>query len=713
MPFNLNHIDRPVKFRPEGNRLTGILDTIKFYQNNYLIGVLDNGASIKGNMLAPQVGLEYEFIGRWDSHPRWGHTFVFADYKTAYPNDLDAIRRYLMENAKWIGTEISKKLVNAYGENTLQVCKSEPERIAKEIPGITLKRAREISAMLRQNEAQEELQLQLKNLLAGTRIGKRAVNQLIEKYGEHAPEVLRKSPYQLIGVIDGIGFLIADEIAKRAGFALDGNPRLLAGLLHVLKESAFGQGHTCLPREQLLALAEKLLCIEKPLLTKVLTQAIHDELLVEYKDYIYLPRFFEDEKYIADKLKVLAGNGIESGNPQYEGLQSDQVEALTKAVRSRVFILTGPPGTGKTFTIKRIIDSFPDAKIALAAPSGKAARRMTEQTGQMAFTIHKLLEPTKEGNRFVFSRGKDNPIEADIIVLDELSMTDTPLMASLLKAISLHSRLIMVGDTYQLPSVGPGNVLKDMIESGLIPCTELTIIKRQDEGLIIRNCHRIKNGQDIELGNSTARDFFLLQREDESSIQETILDLIAKRLPESYKANPLRDIQIISPLREKTRLSCKALNELCQARLNPNPIQGNCPFKVGDKVIQTKNDYEKEIVNGDIGYIKGIDMDDRLITVAFENPARLVPIPLFGNDLELAYSCTCHRFQGSEAPIIIIPIHRCFGTLIMQRNLLYTAISRAKQVCILVGQRDEIPKIIRRNQQQRRFTNLAELLRER
>jgi exodeoxyribonuclease V alpha subunit len=710
------------KVIPKGNRLTGILDTIKFYQNNYLIGVLDNGASIKGHMPAPQghgpqVGLEYEFTGRWDSHPRWGHTFVFSDYKTAYPKDLDAIRRYLMENAKWIGPEISKKLVKAYGEDTLQVCKAEPERVAREIPGITLKRAKEISAMLRQNEAQEELQLKLKNLLAGSRIGKRAVNQLIERYGEHAPEVLRENPYRLIDEIDGIGFVTADEIAKRAGFAPEGKPRLLAGLLHILKESAFGQGHTCLPKEYLLAEAGKLLGIQKPLLAKVLNESIKNELLIEYKDYIYLPRFFEDEKTIATKLKILAGNGIESGTPCYEGLQPDQVEALSKAVKSRVFILTGGPGTGKTFTIKRIIDSFPDARIVLAAPTGKASKRMTEQTGQMAFTIHKLLEPTKMGNHFIFSRDEDNPIEADIIVVDELSMTDTPLMASLMKAVSPHSRLILVGDTYQLPSVGPGNILKDMIESGLIPCTELTIIKRQDEGLIIRNSHRIKNGQDIELGNSTARDFFFLQREDEQSIQETILNLIAKRLPESYKADPLRDIQIISPLREKTRLSCKALNELCQARLNPNPklTSGNGSqyyLKVGDKVIQCRNDYEHEIVNGDIGYVRGIDKDDRLITVEFENPSRLVPLPLYGNDLELAYTVTTHRFQGSEAPIVVIPIHRCFGTLIMQRNWIYTSISRAKQVCILVGQREEVPKIIRRNQQQRRFTNLAELLSE-
>ncbi len=394
-------------------------------------------------------------------------------------------------------------------------------------------------------------------------------------------------------------------------------------------------------------------------------------------------------------------------------LFTDQITALETAKQNRVFILTGAPGTGKSTVAKEILDHYEaqELRCVLAAPSGKAAKRMYECTGRQASTIHKLLEPEKVKDKFVFTRNADNPIQADLILLDEVSMVDTTLMARLLEAVAPGTILVMLGDTHQLPSVGPGNILKDMIQSGLIPCTELTIIKRQDEGLIIKNCHHIKNGQDIELDNSAAKDFFFMQREDEIDIQETVLELISNRLPKSYKADPLRDIQIITPLREKTELSCKALNELCQAKLNPNPKPDNCSFKVGDKVIQTKNDYEKEIVNGDIGYIKTIDKGDKLIGVEFENPTRLISIPLYGNDLELAYACTCHRLQGSEAPIVIIPIHRCFGTLIMQRNWIYTAISRAKKVCILVGQVEEIPKIIRRNQQQKRFTNLAEFLR--
>ena len=310
----------------------------------------------------------------------------------------------------------------------------------------------------------------------------------------------------------------------------------------------------------------------------------------------------------------------------------------------------------------------------------------------------------------MFTRDAENPISADLIVLDEVSMVDTTLMARFLEAVAPGTRLILVGDTYQLPSVGPGNILKDLIASNAIPSTELAIIKRQDEGLIIRNCHRIKNGQDIEYGNSTARDFFFLERDDEGSALETILDLVSRRFPEAYKADPLRDVQVITPLREKTGLSCKAINAEFQRRLNKKAPVERCRFKEGDKVIQTKNQYDLDIINGDIGYVKDIDKEFKTITVEFENPERVVDLPLHANDLELAYAITAHKFQGSEARIVVIPIHHSFGGLIMQRNWIYTAVSRARKVCVLVGQRGQVFKTIRRNKQQRRFTRLAEML---
>jgi exodeoxyribonuclease V alpha subunit len=693
-------------------QLQGVLSTIKFHQANFLIGVLDDGTTVKGNMLSPQVGLEYTFRGRRERHPRWGEQFAFTDYRASYPTDLDAVRSYLMENCKWIGPEISKRLVNAYGKETLAVCKADPGRVAIEIPGITLRRAQEIAAMLRNNEANENLQLALKDLLGGTKVNRRALNQILEKWGQDAPALIRENPYALIEAIDGIGFLTADDVARKIGYDFSGAPRIRAGVIHTLKEQAFGQGHTCLPRAKLLAEAEAILAVPSERIAAELGPLEKDGLVVSVDGFVYLKSYHDDEKLIAEKLKILARQTLPPGQPDFEGLAGDQKEALSNAVASGVFILTGAPGTGKTFTIKRIIGSFPEARVALAAPTGKAAKRIYEQSGRLAVTIHKLLEPQMVGDRFVFMRNAENPIEADLIVLDEVSMVDTPLMARFLEAVAPGTRLILVGDTYQLPSVGPGNILKDLIASGAIPSTELTIIKRQDEGLIIRNCHRIKNGQDIELGNSTARDFFFLKREDQEALQETILDLVSRRFPESYKADPLKEVQVITPLREKTALSCKALNDLFQQRLNPSPKIDGVRFKVGDKVIQTKNQYDLDIINGDIGYIRDIDVRERTITVAFENPERVVQLPLHQNDLELAYAVTVHKFQGSEARIVVVPIHRCLGPLIVQRNLLYTAVSRAREVCVLVGQREEVPKIIARNQQQRRFTRLAAMLGE-
>jgi len=693
-------------------QLQGVLSTIKFHQANFLIGVLDDGTTVKGNMLSPQVGLEYTFRGRRERHPRWGEQFAFTDYRVSYPTDLDAIRSYLMENCKWIGPEISRRLVNAYGKETLAVCKADPGRVAIEIPGITLRRAQEIAAMLRNNEANENLQLALKDLLGGTKVTRRALNQILEKWGQDAPALIRENPYALIEAIDGIGFLTADDVARKIGYDFSGAPRIRAGVIHTLKEQAFGQGHTCLPRAKLLAEAEAILAVPSERIAAELGPLEKDGLVVSVDGFVYLKSYHDDEKLIAEKLKILARQTLPPGQPDFEGLAGDQREALSNAVASGVFILTGAPGTGKTFTIKRIIGSFPEARVALAAPTGKAAKRIYEQSGRLAVTIHKLLDPQMVGDRFVFTRNAENPIEADLIVLDEVSMVDTPLMARFLEAVAPGTRLILVGDTYQLPSVGPGNILKDLIASGAIPSTELTIIKRQDEGLIIRNCHRIKNGQDIELGNSTVRDFFFLKREDQEALQETILDLVSRRFPESYKADPLKEVQVITPLREKTALSCKALNDLFQQRLNPSPKIDGVRFKVGDKVIQTKNQYDLDIINGDIGYIRDIDVRERTITVAFENPERVVQLPLHQNDLELAYAVTVHKFQGSEARIVVVPIHRCLGPLIVQRNLLYTAVSRAREVCVLVGQREEVPKIIARNQQQRRFTRLAAMLGE-
>ena len=596
----------------------GALSIIKFHQGNFVIAVLEDGTVVKGDILSPQVGLEYAFRGRWERHPRWGDQFAFTDYRASYPTDLDAVRSYLQDNCTWIGPEISTHLVDTFGKDTLAVCKERPERVVTEIRGITLGRAREIAAMLRNNEDNEQLKLALKDLLGGTKVNRRATNQILETWGPDAPARIRENPYALVEAIDGVGFLTADSVARKVGYDVSGSPRLRAGILHTLKDQAFKKGHTCLPRATLLTEANQLLAVPSDLVDNELEPLENDGLVVNVDGFVYLKRYFDDERLIAEKLKILAARTPAPGTLDLEGLAEDQKDALATAMSSGVFILTGAPGTGKTYTIKRMINSFPDARVALAAPTGKGAKRIYEQSGRRALTIHKLLEPQRVGGRFIFTRDGEHPIEADLIVLDEVSMVDTPLMARFLEAVAPGTRLILVGDTYQLPSVGPGNILKDLIATTAIPSTELTIIKRQDEGLIIRNCHRIKNGEDIELGNSTARDFFVLTRDDEQAIQETILELVSSRLPESYHADPLRDVQVITPLRTKTRLSCKALNEVFQRRFNPDPTLDGIRFKVGDKVIQTKNQYDLDIINGDIGYIRDVSTQDRSITVSFE-----------------------------------------------------------------------------------------------
>ena len=689
----------------------GILSRIRYHVSAFFIGVLHDGTTVKGHMLSPQVGLAYTFRGSWEHHPRYGKQFAFTDARVSYPTDLEAIRSYLIEHCRWIGPTTSRRLVRTYGEDTLRICKDNPGRVADEITGLTKRRAREIALLLRKNEADEQLQLALKDLLAGTSVSRGAANRILATWGPEAPARVRENPYALVAAIAGIGFLTADDVARKIGFDQTGTPRLRAGILHTLTQAALANGHTCLPRTRLLTDVASLLEVSEDQIETELEPLEEEGSLVRVNDLVGLKQYHDDEQLIADKLKALAAHSLPAGRLELDGLAQDQQDAVARAITTSVSILTGAPGTGKTHAIKRIIEAFPDDEVALAAPSGKAAKRMFEQTGHPASTIHRLLEPQKSSGRFVFIRNATCPIEADLIVLDEVSMVDVWLMARFLEAVAPGTRLILVGDTHQLPSVGPGNILKDLIASQTIPCSELTLIKRQEDGLIIRACHRIKNGQDVRCENSTASDFFFLPRDSEGAICETLLELVGRRLPARFQADPLRDIQIITPLREKTGLSCKILNAICQRRLNLKPEIPGCRFKIGDKVIQTKNKYDLELMNGDIGYVLAADEATRTLTVAFEAPERIVQLSFTERDLDLAYVITAHKFQGSEARIIVIPIHRAFGPLIMQRNWLYTAVSRAKEVCILVGHRQEIPRIISRNQQQRRFTRLVELFR--
>ena len=524
-----------------GTHIQGTLSRIRFHRASFLIGRLDDDTTVKGTLLHPQIGLAYTLTGRWERHPRWGKQFAFTDYAVTYPTDQDAVRAYLREQCRWIGPKISQDLIATYGEDTLRVCKDDPERVATQINGLTLPRTREIAALLRVHEEDEAVHLALKKLLGGAKVSRRVVSRILATWGSEAPERIRQTPYALIDAVQGIGFVTADAVARTIGYEKTGAPRIRAGLLHALDREMQAHGHTCLPRQQLLTVIHTLLDLPEALVPEACMSEAHID--DEDDDLVYLKKVHADERWIAFRLGVLLqGKPPAPAELDQTGLAADQRQALMQATTHPVSLVTGSPGTGKTTMIKRIVESFPDAcvnaRVALAAPTGKAAKRLFEQTGQRAVTLHKLLEPQHVGARFVFTRDLANPIEADLIVLDEVSMIDTALMARFVDAVADHTRLVLVGDPHQLPSVGPGNLLGELIASGVIPTSELTQIKRQEDGLIVRACQRIKNGQDPVFANTTAGDCFFLERDSEESIRATLLELVCTRLPTSHQAAP-------------------------------------------------------------------------------------------------------------------------------------------------------------------------------
>ncbi len=708
------------------DNITGPLASIRFQSDEgFLIATLEDGTAIKGDMSSPKVGAVYSLEGKWTTDPKWGRQFRFDSYRADLPSAPGAIAQYLCANAKWIGPKVASDIVKAYGPDSLAVCKTDPERVTREVKGVTTKRAADIQRMLLDNEAAEQVELEVREILSKSQVSKGIINKVMAKWRAKAPAILRENPYRMITEIAGVGFHIADRVALATGITHDNPLRVKAGIIHTLREDGMRKGHTHMPEAKLCDCVARLLGVSGNLIVKLCGELHAAGVVVVEDGRVYLAGAHKAEVEIARKLRVLL-----AAKPKYRPAQTwdsvvgplagDQIDALGVSGTSNVCCITGAPGTGKTYTIKAILEAFraKDITIKMAAPSGKAAKRMYEQTGKEATTIHRLLEAQFSAKGFGFAKNAGNPILADLIVIDETSMLDLSLCAKLLDAVTLGTRIIFIGDTHQLPSVGAGNVLRDLIDSGVIPCAELTTIKRQDAGLIIRNCHAIRAGENIKLDNGKGSDFFFLRESDPIKIQKTIVDLVIRRLPKKYgDASPdlKRGIQVLSPVREKTDLSCKALNAVLQPVLAGSPAIEGVKFRVGDKVINTKNDYTHGILNGDIGIVTAIDhagtgRGGKTIAVTFDAPEREVELPLFDNSLDLAYAITVHKFQGSECDVVVIPIHRAFGPMIMQRNWLYTAISRAKRACILVGQLGEVAGIIKRVDQEGRHTWLGRRL---
>jgi exodeoxyribonuclease V alpha subunit len=723
------------------DEVKGVLKKTICYRNGWFIGALESGDKVKNPSLPFELeeGREYVFRGSWENDPKWGDQFVFVSCQPIVPVNLESIQHYL-DRAKWIGKKISRLLIDHYGVHAIEMCKELPAQVADDIPGITLERALDIQRKLLDSESEEKLRVELGEILSGVKIRPQAISEILKKWGPDAPAQIREDPYQLVG-FSGIAFKTADQIAKNAGFNFEDPRRVRAGCLAALTDAAFN-GHTCLPRWALAKNAGALLfgyaCTTEQdrLLWSCVNALCEDEAVVSSNDMFSIKSTYDDELFIAQKLRKLGGPRPRPAHVNYGNLEPDQRLALDKALTHGVLILTGAPGTGKTTTIKQIVDAFPGSMVKVAAPTGKAAKRVFEQTGREASTIHRLLEPQMpDGKTWDFARNEENPIEASLIILDEVSMVDVWLMARFLEAVAPGVRLILVGDSYQLPSVGAGNVLRDLLGAGTIASQELVTFKRQNPGVLLQNIHRVKRGEMIENGSGTD-DFHLLALEEEEDIQRTIVNLVVHQIPKLHSVDPTWDVQVIVPRRTERIPSCLVahkMNAALQHALNPHGEPAGW-FRIGDKVIQIKNEYNVpdvegvavSLLNGDIGELldpamnlelRRVEMDKNeakklrgeTLRVLFRDPDRIVDVSMDDHNLELAYAITGHKMQGSEAKVVVIPMHRNAGPLVLQRNWFYTAISRAKEQCYLVGQPSEIAATIGRVDQSRRFTQLKEL----
>lgn len=684
--------------------------------------------------------------GSYCSHPVYGEQFRVSTYEIKEPDDIESVERYLASGAiKGIGESLAKRIVKRFGIHTFRVMEDEPERLA-EIKGISERKAREIYQQFDEKREIRSVMIFLQQYGISTNFAVK----IYKFYGKKIYEVLKENPYRLAEDIQGVGFRIADEIAKRAGIGVDAEYRVRAGILYILQQAA-SNGHVYLPEQQLIKNCQELLMLEEfqferqltslQIEKRIIVKETKEERQVYASNYYYLElntaRMLLDLSIRYDISVTVVEQRLKKIEQDSNLILDDmQHTAVIEAARNGIFILTGGPGTGKTTTINSIIQFFESEgmDILLAAPTGRAAKRMTETTGYEARTIHRMLELSRgveDDARMVFERNEANPLETDVIIVDEMSMVDISLIHSLLKAITVGTRLILVGDVNQLPSVGPGNVLHDIIESRRFNVVKLQKIFRQaSESDIIVNAHKINAGESIRLDNKS-NDFFFLQRNDANLIARVVLSLVQEKMPKYVHATPF-DIQVLTPMR-KGELGVERLNQILQQYLNPvdgkkkEKETNNGIFREGDKVMQIKNNYQIEwevqnrygvttesgtgVFNGDSGVIREINSFAETLTVKFEE-GRLVEYPFtLLDELELAYAITIHKSQGSEYPAVVLPL-LSGPKLLLHRNLLYTAVTRAKSCVTLVGSSDVIQMMIENVSEQKRFTGLNLRIRE-
>lgn len=733
-------------------RLEGYVDHIIYrnQDNGYTVmNVVSDGEEITcvGTLHYIGEGELFEASGHYTEHATYGRQFQIEGLKLKEPEDVLAIERYLGSGAiKGIGVSLAARIVRKFKEDTFRIMEEEPERLA-EVKGISERKAREISEQMEEKKDLRKAMIFLQQYGISTALGVKIYSQ----YGQNIYQIIKENPYQMADDISGIGFRIADEIASRVGIHTDSDYRIRCGILYCLQQ-AMQEGHVYLPKEILVRRAVELLGVSPEAVDKhILDLAVDRKLIVKEQEeqvkvygaqayYLELntARMLHDLNISCEISKEAVLHRVEQIEKNTEtSLDEMQKEAVVKAAETGLMVLTGGPGTGKTTTINTMIAYFESEglEVELAAPTGRAAKRMTEATGKEARTIHRLLEiapgaEAREG-KGTFGRNQENPLETDVVIIDEMSMVDIYLMHSLLLAIVPGTRLILVGDVNQLPSVGPGSVLKDIIESERFQVVRLTKIFRQaTESDIVMNAHKINRGEHMVLDNKS-RDFFFLKREDANVIISVVLTLIQKKLPK-YVGASWEEIQVLTPMR-KGLVGVERLNTILQHYLNPpDPSKqekehGSVKFREGDKVMQIKNNYQIEwevrgrygipvdkgqgIFNGDMGIIREINNFAQQLTVEFDDH-RFVEYPFtLLDELELAYAVTVHKAQGSEYPAVVIPLLPG-PQMLMNRNLLYTAVTRAKSCVTLVGREDVFNQMIDNTFEQKRYTTLKERIRE-
>lgn len=672
--------------------------------------------TLVGNLLDVPVGAVLLCDGVWKMDKRYGRQFVCETWEEVMPATVYGIEKYLGSGlVKGIGPKFAHLIVERFGTETIDIIEEDIERLY-EVPGIGKKRVEKIRESWEKQKDIKNVMLFLQQYGVSTAYAAK----IYRKYGKESIDQVKENPYRLADDIWGIGFKTADGIAGKMGYGKNDLRRCRSGIQYTLNELA-DEGHVYAVEEQLIEAAGKLLEADREPIVQAMAGMIASEDLIREQEAIYLPPFYHSERGTARRLLALMtsrSSALFEGNIDIQAIEKAtgvgyddvQVAAIRQAVRSRVMVLTGGPGTGKTTTTQGIIAAYRAAglRVLLAAPTGRASKRMSEATGMEAKTIHRLLEFNPQDG---YKRNDDNPLEGDVLIVDECSMIDIILMYNLMKAIPVQMRLILVGDIDQLPSVGAGNVLRDIIDSGQVPVIRLTRIFRQAQSSrIVMSAHAINQGRYPDTSNGKDTDFFFIRKDDPEQVAEEIVKLVKHRLPKAYN-QPLSNIQVLTPM-QRSVVGAGNLNMLLQQALNTSTLgisRGGINYKLGDRVMQIRNNYDKNVFNGDIGIIEKVNMEDRTLCIRFDGS--LVEYEASELDeVTLAYATTIHKSQGSEYPIVVIPVLMTHFVM-LQRNLIYTGITRAKKICVLIGQPKALAYAIRNLTVNKRNTKLKERLR--